>query len=106
MAHTVEEMAQHLLLLKKFYVFAYDNEPLNKTLLDGLDELFTDMFKSANYPIRNLLSELAPDCKDLVVAGMIYGSPINISEYINKRLTSSSACCLFNYNRKSYLIGV
>lgn len=104
MATTVQEMAKHILNLKGFYIFPHDNDPLNITLLNRMDKLFTYMFNSTDYPIRDYLKLLAPDCKDLVIRATIYGDEINPREYFNKRLTSSSVCCMFNYQRKGYSI--
>ncbi|XP_046812693.1 sodium channel protein Nach [Lucilia cuprina] len=104
LARTIPEMAHYLLNLKGFYIYPHDNEPLNLTVLHRLDKIFTIMFNTTDYPIRDYLKILAPDCRHLVIRGTIYGKEINTRDYFNKRLTSSSVCCMFNYNRRGYSI--
>ncbi|XP_065356476.1 pickpocket protein 28 [Calliphora vicina] len=104
LAQTTQEMAQYLLHFKGFYIFPHDNQPLNFTLLYRLDKIFNFMFNTTKYPIRDYLKILAPDCKNLIIRGTIYGQEINTRDYFNKRLTSSSVCCMFNYNRRGYSI--
>ncbi|KAM7351037.1 pickpocket 18 [Cochliomyia hominivorax] len=101
-AQTVQEMAEHILNIKSFYIFPYDNDNLNKTLLNRMDKLFTYAFNTTNYPIRDYLKILAPDCRDVIIRATIYGKEINTLDYFNKRLTSSSVCCMFNYRRRGY----
>ena len=104
LARTTEEMFKYLHHLKGFYVFPYDDQPLNLTVLTRLHRVFTFAFNTTDYPIRDYLKILAPDCRGLVIRGMIYDRTIKTSDYINKRLTSSSVCCMFNYQRQGYSI--
>ncbi|XP_019895070.1 pickpocket protein 11 [Musca domestica] len=95
-------MFDHLLYLDDFYLFPYDKNKANETILTKLDILLRFMYETNDYPIQDILTELGPDCEDIIIRGIVYGIPVNISDYFRKRLTTNGVCCMFNYKRESY----
>ncbi|XP_075150393.1 pickpocket 18 [Haematobia irritans] len=102
LAKTPNEMFQYLLTLNDFYIFPYGDTNVNETIVKKLDNILKYVYNTEQYPIRDILKDLGPDCDGLIIKGIVYGIPVNISDYFRKRLTSSGACCIFNYKRESY----
>ncbi|XP_073824108.1 pickpocket 18 [Musca autumnalis] len=102
LATTPKEMFNYLLHLDDFYLFPNDENKANETILAKLDILLKVVHKTSDYPIQDILTELGPDCENLIIRGIVYGIPVNISDYFRRRLTTNGVCCMFNYKRESY----
>ncbi|XP_050321343.1 sodium channel protein Nach [Bactrocera neohumeralis] len=102
LATNVSEMAEHLKLLTGFFLYPLDTYTDNDPRLDQLHNILTSMYNGSEYPTRDILFDLSPDCPELIMSGMVFGKPINITKYFQKRSISVGACCLFNYRRDTY----
>ncbi|XP_059221725.1 pickpocket protein 28 [Stomoxys calcitrans] len=102
LARSEEEMFHYLFALDDFYLFPFNEGKTNQTVLEKLDMILKSTYNTSQYPMRDILKDLGPDCNQLIIKGIVYGIPVNISEYFRKRLTSSGVCCMFNYKRESY----
>ncbi|XP_032584504.1 sodium channel protein Nach isoform X1 [Drosophila mojavensis] len=98
----LEVLADRLLLLSNFYLNADEEAPLDVAELGQLHWLLTSYYNGSEYSVHDILRELTPDCGDLVLRGIVYGTPVNTSQLFIKRATSSGVCCIFNYRRPSY----
>lgn len=102
LALDVDDMARRLLALANFYLNAHDETPLDIVELGQLHRVLNNYYNGSDYSVHDILRELSPDCGDLVLRGIIYGTPVNTSQLFLKRATSSGVCCIFNYRRPSY----
>lgn len=97
-------MTKHLLVLDDFYIFPYDEKQHDIRVLEKMDNILSFMYNTTNYPTRDILRFLAPDCEDVIIRGIVYGIPVNVTDYWKKRVTTAGVCCMFNYKRHSYAI--
>lgn len=95
-------MAEHLKLLTGFFLYPLDTYVDSDPRLGQLHNILTSMYNGSAYPTREILFNLSPDCPELIIRGMVFGKPINITRYFEKRSISVGACCLFNYRRDTY----
>ncbi|KAL7739651.1 hypothetical protein ACLKA6_018860 [Drosophila palustris] len=102
LALNVDDMARRLLVLANFYLNAHDESALDVVELGQLHRVLNSYYNGSDYSVHDILRELSPDCGDLVLRGIIYGTPVNTSQLFLKRATSSGVCCIFNYRRPSY----
>ncbi|XP_034666270.1 sodium channel protein Nach [Drosophila subobscura] len=99
----VDEMAERLLVLAQFYLNPLEAPRLDVAHLQRLHWLLTSYHSdTGGYSVRDILRQLSPDCGDLIIRGIVYGSKVNTSQMFVKRPTSSNVCCIFNYRRPSY----
>ncbi|XP_054083092.1 sodium channel protein Nach [Zeugodacus cucurbitae] len=102
LAKNVSEMAEHLKLLTGFFLYPLDTYNDNDPRLGQLHNILTSMYNGSDYPTREILFNLSPDCSELIIRGMVFGKSINITQYFEKRSISVGGCCLFNYRRDTY----
>ncbi|XP_037959399.1 uncharacterized protein LOC119688806 [Teleopsis dalmanni] len=95
-------MAEHVMLLTGFFAHPYDNFQFDDLRLQRLHDILTIMYNTTNYQSENILRELAPDCKETVIRGLLFGTPVSPNGFFFKRITPSSICCMFNYRRDGY----
>lgn len=104
LAKTSFEMEQALIILTGFYVHPFNSFEFGDERLTKLHQILSNMYNTSDYPSSEILQKLAPDCKDIILRGLIFGKPVNPNNFIIKNLTSLSVCCMFNYQRRrSYL---
>ncbi|XP_014094646.2 sodium channel protein Nach [Bactrocera oleae] len=102
LAKNVSEMAEHLKLLTGFFLYPLDRYSDSDPRLGQLHNILTSMYNGSEYPTREILFDLSPDCPELIISGMVFGKTVNITKYFEKRSISVGACCLFNYRRETY----
>lgn len=95
-------MAEHLKLLTGFFLYPLDRYSDSDPRLGQLHNILTSMYNGSEYPTREILFDLSPDCPELIISGMVFGKTVNITKYFEKRSISVGACCLFNYRRETY----
>ncbi|XP_017152396.1 sodium channel protein Nach isoform X3 [Drosophila miranda] len=98
----VDDMAERLLVLAQFYLNPLDTPRLDEAQLQRLHWLLSSYHNDTGYSVRDILRQLSADCGELIIRGIVYGSPVNTSQMFVKRPTSSNVCCIFNYRRPSY----
>lgn len=102
LANNVNEMAEHIKLLTGFFLYPSDIYSDEDVRLSQLHNILTSMYNGSDYPTREILFSLAPDCEELIIRGLVFGKFVNVTRYFEKRTISVGACCLFNYQRDTY----
>lgn len=99
MAKDADEMYTKLLYLAGLYLYPYDNYDIEEADYMRLDNILASMYQTTNYHTRHIVTTIGPDCEDIVLRGTLLGKPINITDYIYRRMTIQGICCMFNYDR-------